>query len=321
LYDLLIRVVLLIIFISSVIIILYPLAKKIPEQLFINPINRFIDLISNNQSRNDFSMESLPIELALLETKILGLLKTATEHERNKANIELGHLSARLVHDIRSPLSAMEMNIRLLSKTISPNELAILKNGIQSVRDIADNVLERYRNPHNDPPYQEDENSAQPILLPTLIELIISQKQHEWDSNPVKLTFTIQSEAKTSWVTASPNEIKRILSNLLNNAYDAISDKIRGNIQIALNKINRTLYLYIQDNGTGIPHERIADVLCGVSLKHKGKGLGLSAAHHYMKKLVGGNLEINSSLGIGTKITLIFPQTKRCFAYTKKPLS
>lgn len=323
LYDLIIRLILLVIFTGSILSILYPLAKKIPEQLFINPINRFIDLVSNNPSQNEILSKALPVELEMLETKILGLLKTATELERNKADIELGQLSVRLAHDIRSPLLAMEMGIRLLSKKVPLDELTILTNGIQSVRDIANNVLEQYRNPHIDQhsslpiSLQDDGNIVRPILLSTLIEFMISQKRYEWDSQPTKLILTINPEAKISWVTVSPNEVKRILSNLLNNAYDAIHEKRIGVIQVTLNKADDKFYLHIQDNGIGIPTEKIPDVLNGISLKHTGKGLGLSVANQYMNNL-GGNLEIDSTLGLGTKITLVFPQTKNISWFPEK---
>lgn len=323
LYDLIIRLILLFIFTGSIISILYPLAKKIPEQLFINPINRFIDLVSNNPLQNEILPKSLPVELETLETKILGLLKTAMELERNKADIELGQLSARLVHDIRSPLLAMEMGIRLLSKKVPLDELTILINGIQSVRDTANNVLEKYRNPHNEnhltspDSSQDDGNIVRPILLSTLTEFMISQKRHEWDSQPTKLMLTINPEAKISWVTVSPNEVKRILSNLLNNAYDAIHEKSGGIIQVILNKTGDKLYLHIKDNGVGIPTEKITDVLNGVSLKHTGKGLGLSVANQYMDNL-GGNLKVNSTLGSGTEITLVFPLTKNISWFPEK---
>src|SRR4029077_12940922 len=134
-----------------------------------------------------------------------------TEHERNKATIELGHLSARLAHDICSPLAAMEMGLNQLTKKVTPHDLAILINGIQSVRDIANNVLERYRNPNtvtNTLAFmkaRDDGNVARPIVLFTLVELIISQKHHEWHCQPCELKFTIKPETKMGWVMAAPN--------------------------------------------------------------------------------------------------------------------
>lgn len=313
-YDLIFRLILLGIFIISVLIVLYPLAKKIPQQLFINPINRFIDLVSNNSAQQAWLDRDnrVPIELQILEEKILELLRTATEHERNKATIELGLLSARLAHDIHSPLAAMEMGLDLLSRKFSKTDLAILTNGIQSVRDIANHVLERYRKQtaemHESFVKSTDNgNIVRPILLFSLVELIVSQKKHEWYNKPCELTFSIKSGAKLGWVNVAPNEVKRVLSNLLNNAYDALIAKTHGMIHITLSSTDHELHLELQDTGIGIPAEKMTDVLNGESLKHVGKGLGLSGAKKYMEDL-SGKLSICSRNGHGTKVKLIFPR-------------
>ncbi len=312
-YDLMMRFSLLMIFTTSIVSLLFPLAKKIPNQLFINPINRFIDLISNNAVQHNVVIESLPVELEVLEKNILDLLRKATEHERNKAAIELGHLSARLAHDIASPLAAMDMSLQLLSKKLSVDDLTILSNGIQSVRDIANNVLERYRNPAVESNSldttiitHDDGNLIRPSLLYSLAEIIVSLKRQEWRQQPCQLTLKVKQDAKIGWIMASPNEIKRLLSNLLNNAYDALIDKNNGIINITIENMNNTLRLQIHDNGIGIPPEKITDALKGVSFKHHGKGLGLSGAKLYMENL-GGKLDMHSIINKSTTINLIFP--------------
>ncbi len=310
-YDLLLRLILLTIFIISILSILYPLAKKIPEQLFINPVNRFIDLVSNNAPKKTSIDKNLPIELKLLEEKILALLKTATDHEKNIAAIELGHLSARLAHDIYSPLAAMEISISMLTQKVCSRDLLIITNGIQSIRDIANNVLERYRNPIYDLSAssssipKDDGNLARPILLFIIIEMILSQKRIEWHQSTCKLIFTVTPEAKTTWILAAPNEVKRLLSNLLNNAYEALSETKNGIIKINLQLLQNNIHLLIEDNGIGIPSEKILDVLNGLSLKHHGKGLGLSSAQHYMNE-IGGDILLTSING--TQVKLIFPK-------------
>lgn len=312
-YDLLVRVSLLIIIAFSFYLILYPLAKKIPEKLFIAPINRFMDLISNNSYKENIT-KSLPVELEVLESKILALLNTATEHARNKAAIELGYLSARLAHDIRSPLAAMELSIDSLTKLHSQHNFNILINGIQSVRDIANNVLERYQNTQTNTMLKsqmcrDDGNVDRPILLFTIIEMTFSQKRYEWGNQPCTLNFKTSSEAKLAWIKASPNEIRRLLSNLLNNSYDAIYDKKIGAINLSLHLTDHNVEIDIDDNGYGIPTEKINDILNGLSLKHGGNGLGLSGAKTYIENL-GGKLHLASTLEKGTSVKLIFPKTK-----------
>lgn len=309
-YELLLRLILLAVFIISVLGILYPLSKKIPEQLFINPINRFLDLILTNSSENKAN-KLLPIELQVLENKILDLLITAKEHERNKAALELVDLSVRLAHDIHSPLGAMELGLTSLSEKISNNEIAILKNGIQSVRDIANNVLERYRKPNGLPDSEnstsiiDNGNAARPLLLFSLTETILSQKKYEWHHDPCKIELFGEPDVKTIWIYASPNEIKRLLSNLLNNAYEALIDKSKGIIQLNVNLTDKGLILKINDNGIGVPKEKLSEILNGFSSKHSGKGLGLSSAKEYIEK-IDGKIKITSEYGTGTTIDLIF---------------
>lgn len=312
-YDLLFRLSLLLIFIISILSVLYPLATKIPKQLFIDPINRFINLISNNSVTNNSIIKSSPVEMRVLEKNILALLKTATEHERNKAMIELGHLSARLAHDIHSPLAAMEMGLHLLTKKVPHSDLAILTNGIQSVRDIANNVLERYRSPNTEANSSisitayDDGNVIRPILLFSLTEMIVSQKRHEWHQQLCELTLIVSREAKINWIMAAPNEVKRLLSNLLNNAYDALVKKSQGIINITLDLVDEKLHLKLHDNGIGIAPDKISDVLNGISFKHLGKGLGLPEAKQYIENL-SGRLDIHSTVGKGTTISLVFPR-------------
>jgi hypothetical protein len=66
------------------------------------------------------------------------------------------------------------------------------------------------------------------------------------------------------------------------------------------------LKIEIKDSGNGIPENKIKQVLIGLSLKHKGKGLGLSSAHKYMNN-IKGNLEIFSIENEGTSVNLNFP--------------
>src|SRR5579883_1400848 len=291
-YDLLFRLSLFSIITISVICILSPLAKKIPEQLFIDPINHFIDLISNNLAHGDGREDLNPVELQLLERKILSLLTSATDLEKNKA--------------------AIEMSLEMLSKKTTSDDLKILKSGIRTIRDIANNVLDRHRNPtiyleSSEQIINTDGNIIRHVLLYPLIEMIISQKKHEWCLQPCEISLTIDSIAKNAWIKTAPNEIKRLLSNLMNNAYDALEKKHIGIIHIILSINNNHISLKLKDNGVGIPADKIESVLNGISLKHFGNGLGLSSAKNYIETL-GGSLSISSQVGEGTDVTLLIPQ-------------
>lgn len=110
-------------------------------------------------------------------------------------------------------------------------------------------------------------------------------------------------------------DLKRALSNLLNNAFDAMTGN--GIIKITANQLNDNITISIKDNGIGIPLHLIESVLSGKSTKHHGKGLGLSTAVKFMHQ-VNGTIAINSTEKIGTEITLTMPSIKPPNWYPQK---
>lgn len=307
---------------ASSIINLLPLIKKTPEDLFIKPINNFIDLISKNPNsleityENYFNGKDIPNELIMLESKIISLLKTAKENERNEVAIQIIHLSAKLMHDTQSTLLSLEMNLESLMKKLNYDNLSILNSGlnsIQEIRNFFDNYLYHYRNYISQNFSQEllDKISLEdlnhPFLLSSLAQILIDQKKFEWVKNPCLLSLFVDSDSKFCWVNAAPNQVKRMFSNLLNNAYEAISDKNNGVISVHINTDGKNFELSICDNGLGIEEEKINDVLNGLSLKHSGKGLGLSEAKKYMDSLSGNLIMAHNNHQSGITVKLIFP--------------
>lgn len=249
-------------------------------------------------------------ELAETFNKMIQNLKISQssliESEKKAALLDL---AASLAHDLGSPIAIMEIMLNTISNDIPITKLTPFRSAIQSVRNITNNLLMRYRHSNiefypqilNLPNY-DDGNITRPILLPMIIEYIISQKRQEWSNNPCKIISSITANAKKIWICIIPNEIKRILSNLLNNSYEAL-DKVRE-IKIELSYIHQ-LVLYIKDEGIGIPINMIQNVLRGESLKHSGKGLGLFTAKRYMES-IGGELTLSSIQNVGTEIKLTF---------------
>ncbi len=58
----------------------------------------------------------------------------------------------------------------------------------------------------------------------------------------------------TGWVFIVPRNLRRIISNLLNNAYEALQDKRKIDISISTEQ-NTYLSLLISDTGCGIASE------------------------------------------------------------------
>lgn len=293
----------LLIFTLILLIFIFPLGRKIPEKLFINPINRFLDMIDNpDENKRQEMQESLPIELVHLEEKILSLLEKTKEHERNENLIKIGEISAQVAHDIRSPLTALNVSLEQLPQ-IPEAQRIVLRNALVRINDIANNLLNQYRN-------KEDEIlELKSWLVVPLIEAIASEKRLQLENSRIKLLTNFTKDSYFSFVKISTHEIKRALSNLINNAIESLQLN-EGVVSVSLSTKRESVVLKITDTGCGIPEEEVSTIFeAKKTTKESGSGLGLA----YVKRVVdrmNGKINITSMLGRGTTVELIFPRVQ-----------
>ncbi len=107
------------------------------------------------------------------------------------------------------------------------------------------------------------------------------------------------------WVRVDPEQIERILINLIRNAAQALGDK--GKIEIVAATRGAQLVLQVNDNGSGIPShnlERVFEPL--FTTKPQGIGLGLAVSRQYATRN-GGTLVVRNLDGAGACFELTLP--------------
>jgi signal transduction histidine kinase len=304
-YFILLLVLLFLILIFSLKRILY---KQLLKPLL--TLKNFILDISLNGLINPKIKEikKLPLELAEIKDAFERLLSNLQEEYNGRIEAEkmkaLVDVVAGVCHDIRSPLSILEMCITESKVYLPKKDVELQIEALQSIRDIANNLLDKYRRPNSliSTPVEHD-NLMKPLLISSIIDSVISKKKQEWKNDPCEIIFNIEKSCKNKWVNSLDSEMRRVLSNILNNAYESFKEK--GIIEVTLKFISNELLVVISDNGIGIHPAKVELVLNGFSSKHPGKGIGLSNAKQYMESL-GGSLTINSQENFGTQVTLRF---------------
>ena len=101
------------------------------------------------------------------------------------------------------------------------------------------------------------------------------------------------------------SDFKRIISNLLNNAFEAVEKE--GEVTLRLSKHEKMLEVEIIDTGRGIPLEilpRIGER--AFSYGKDGNGFGVSHAKEVLEKN-NGKFDITSKINEGTTVTLYLP--------------
>lgn len=214
----------------------------------------------------------------------------------------------QVAHDIRSPLTALELLAQDLPEVTEDKRITI-KNAVDTLKDLASNTLQAVKRKREIVEYEQSE----PIAI--LLERIISEKRIQLLNN-IKLSLNIDDKRAYGFFARIDNTaFKRVISNLLNNAIDAVSSRLsfeettssyKGEVEVTLRgALHNGMEVIIQDNGCGIAQENIEQVLQGgISIgKKDGTGIGLSSSKQLIEAC-GGKLEIKSELNQGTTITI-----------------
>ena len=118
-------------------------------------------------------------------------------------------------------------------------------------------------------------------------------------------------------INVMPQELGRVILNLINNAFYAVSEKKKlatGNYEptiiITTKKAGNKAEIKVTDNGTGIPDsikEKILQPFFTTKPTGQGTGLGLSLSYDIVTKAHGGDLKIETKEGEGTSFIILIP--------------
>jgi signal transduction histidine kinase len=306
-YELIGKMILLLLFGTITGILIYPLGNRIPRYLFIEPIMNILLLLKGNS--NDIVKEDKMIaqEIKEIKGKIFHLIQEREERSRLTAFMQI---AAQVAHDIRSPLAALEIVIKDI-QFIPEDQRILIRNATSRIHDIANNLLSQYIKKdsiHSDRLLLKNTNE----LVSDLLHSVVSEKRAQYRNKPVEFTMEIQKSGYGIFATLSVSEFKRIISNLINNAVEsACGNKIT--VKIALSAQDKFLTVRITDNGSGIPSELLPKIIAEkISTKNEnGHGLGLSHAIKTIKDLFGGQFNIQSQIGKGTEIDIVLPASPK----------
>jgi signal transduction histidine kinase len=114
-----------------------------------------------------------------------------------------------------------------------------------------------------------------------------------------------------------PQDIGRVVLNLINNAFYAVTlrhskgdDSYQPTVWVSTRKLNDKIQISVKDNGNGIPEnikEKIFQPFFTTKPTGQGTGLGLSLAYDIVSKGHGGTIDIVSNAGSGTTFKITLP--------------
>lgn len=223
--------------------------------------------------------------------------KAAAELELSK---EIAEISRQVAHDIRGPLMALT-TLSHLSHDMSQEKRELFNHAVSRIKGIAEDLLAKGR---KDSPAKATSKSAEDLGV--LLEALL--KEYRFSHPQVNFTWHKHIQSEMVKVNLESVKVQRVVSNLLNNALEALPEK-EASINLTLMERQDHWLLQIMDNGSGIPEEILPKLTQeGVTHgKENGNGLGLYDAKKALSA-IGGDLQIRSRVGVGTQVVLRFPK-------------
>jgi signal transduction histidine kinase len=216
----------------------------------------------------------------------------------------LGHLAAGVAHEIRNPLNAMGMGLQRLKREFLPRDeskreeyISFMELILREIRRV-DEIIEQFLTLSR--PFQLNLRESS---LQDLLKKLITLFREEAISLEISLHTDISSDLPL--IKMDPERLTQALINIMKNGMQAIGHG--GILSVETHSFKDRVEMIVSDTGTGIPPEQMEKIFnYYYTTKEKGVGLGLPIAHRIIEAH-GGQLRVESQLGLGTKVTVILP--------------
>lgn len=215
------------------------------------------------------------------------------------------------VHDIRTPANSLYGFLDLIEGQIEDKKiLKFIQNAKQSaefINTLIDSILERVK-------YQHEALASKPEPVNTASFFSSVGNIFSANMSTKEINYTIKIDPATpKEIKIEMVKLKRILINLIGNAYKFTPSGKSITLSVTYNKRDNRLLIEVDDTGLGIDKKRQQDIFKAfeqekenTAMEHGGTGLGLAICAGYVDDL-GGTLSLESELDFGSRFFFEIP--------------
>jgi signal transduction histidine kinase len=236
--------------------------------------------------------------LRTLSSRLRRIDETVVEKALQEERLAvLGRLGSTIIHDLKSPLSAIKGYANILEEEENDTRYKKYAKSINNATDFAfemiEDILEFGRS--------KSTLELRPVNISEFLKEVVELSGKGNDTKEIEILIKAPDDL---YFELDPFKLKRILLNLLKNAREAIEKK--GTIEIGAKKTRDGIKLYVKDTGVGMPGE-VQSRIFEPFFTHgkKGTGLGMTV----VKKITDehdAKIEIDSVEGKGTTFNILF---------------
>ncbi len=245
-------------------------------------------------------LSAVAIEKGRLLARVVDMEEKLRASERLSA---LGLLAAEIAHEIRNPLTVMQMLFHALVESLqldatSQRDAALISEKMRQMNRILDQVLSFARSSE---PIKESVDPQQ------LFDDVFLLTRHKLQQQGIEVRSTVPENLPL--FRADHEQIEQVLLNLILNAADAMPEGGTLRLSAAVEEVEGENYLVlaVRDNGQGMTPEQVENLFAPfLTYKDSGTGIGLAIVKKIMENHQG-KVEVESKIGQGSKFTLLFP--------------
>lgn len=241
--------------------------------------------------------------------QIMALIRDASQEK--KLHEQKTNFVSNASHELRTPLSNMKMRLYLLRKQPEKLEehLQVMENVTVYMQQLIDDMMDVGRFERG-VIVLERENAK----LQDLVEQGMKSHRARADRRTVELTCDMPTDSIT--VSVDQKRVVQVINNLVSNAMNHTPQDGKVNVRVQLEALTsltasqRFASVRVQDNGTGIPADMLAQIFQPFASASQGlvsgTVLGLSLAKEIIE-LHGGEIMVESEEGKGATYTFTIP--------------
>jgi signal transduction histidine kinase len=286
-------------------------------------------LLWRNSRQREIANLILSKQKTELESTLLSLKETQKQLIQSEKMASLGELTAGIAHEIQNPLNFVNNFSDVNKELVDELKTELSKGNMQSANDIADSIRANEEKinhhgkradaivkgmlQHSRANSGQKEMTDMNALVDEYLRLAYQGLRARDKSFNAKLETDFDHSLNKVYIV--PQDIGRVILNLVNNAFYSVSEKARGasvyepKVTVRTKQAADKVIIKVADNGNGIPPDAIDKIFQPFfTTKPAGQGTGLGLSMTYdIINAHGGEIKVDTKEGEGSEFVIQLP--------------
>jgi signal transduction histidine kinase len=265
-----------------------------------------------------------------LQNTLNELKLTQEQLVQSEKMASLGELTAGIAHEIQNPLNFVnnfsEVNLELIDEMKQEFQSGNSKEAFSVADDIKENNAKIIHHGKRADTIVKgmlqhsriSTGQKEPTNINTLADEYLRLSYHGLRAKDKSFNATLKTDFDPGLekINVIPQDIGRVILNLINNAFYTVTEKKKQNgpgyeptVSVSTKKMNGKVEIKVKDNGNGVPQkvlDKIFQPFFTTKPTGQGTGLGLSLSYD-IAKAHGGELSVQTKEGEGAEFTIQLP--------------